>query len=68
MMIDSINKQLQIVNMLKQWFNQKHEEFKEHKMFYENHWRYVVQLRYSNTPIELMDDADSMEVGTVEEV
>jgi hypothetical protein len=30
--------------------------------------RYVVQIRYSNTPLELSDDADAIEVEKLEQV
>lgn len=67
-LIESLSKQSAIINLLKEGRDPKQEGYKEHKMFYEDKGNYVVQLRYSNTPIELTNDSDAVEVKTLEEV
>lgn len=67
-LLENLARQLEIVKVLRGGRDPKEEGFKEHKMFYEDRGRYVVQIRYSNTPLEIEDDADAVEVDTLEQV
>lgn len=67
-LIESLGNQIEIVHAVRDGRDLKEAGLKGHKMFYHHNGRYVVQIRYTNTPLDLTPDADSVEVDTLDEV
>lgn len=67
-LIDSFKNQIEIVHILREGREPKGEGIKERRMFYEEDGHYVVQAKYANNPLKLTPDADTVEVGTLEEL
>lgn len=67
-LIESLGNQIEIIHALQTGKDLKEAGLKGHKMFYHHNGRYIVQIRYTNTPLDLTPEADSVEVDTLEEV
>ena len=67
-LIDSLGKQIEIVHLLQEHRNPKQEGYKVRKMFFEDRGRYGVQIKYNNVPLDLTPEADTVEVGSLEQI
>src|SRR5512135_1547164 len=67
-LVESLGNQIEIVHVMKAGRDPKEAGLKAHRMFFEHQGRYIVQVKYTNTPLELADEADAVEVDKLDDV
>lgn len=67
-LVESLGNQIEIIHVMKAGRNPKEAGFKAHRMFFEHQGRYIVQIKYTNTPLDITDDVDAVEVDTLDDV
>lgn len=67
-LIDSLRKQLTVVQMLREGRDPRQEGQKVRKMFAEERGRYIVQIKYNGQPINFLPDKDTAEVANLDQV
>lgn len=67
-LLDSLGNQIEMVHLLKERRDPKTEGHKERKMFFFDRGYYVVQIKYNSQPLELMPEADTIQVSNLDEV
>src|SRR5512147_2365883 len=67
-LVESLGNQIEIIHAMKAGRDPREAGLKAHRMFFEHQGRYIVQVKYTNTPLELTDEADAVEVDTLNDV